>query len=536
MKIKWNYVLLILILLFAFYLRIYHVDYPVVGYHNWKETHYLTEARNFAEDGFFENGFFIPSWDYPRIHDDPSGAHSDTFPTISIIVGLIFNIFGISLFAARLVSILFSLGSIVFMFFLIKLLFKRNDLALLTSSILAILPLAVFFGRQVQLINSALFFCLGGLYFYFKWLKNYSWKYTILFSIFIALGVLTKYTFALFVLPMFMVFPFKKLKNKKLLKKHLFIIFIILLSLFWIVYSFNISGTIGEELSSTKLNLIFEKSFWNIMKSFAIENYSVAAIVLFFFGVLSFLSIYFKKHFKKKKNNYNFIFYYLIFSIIWFIYASFKLQGHNYHQYPLLPLISFMMAYFILFLSINLSKIFRNKKLKLFFILGILILLISPMGVSKNRMFDTQFIGLDVAGEYVNNNKLEGERIMHSSHQAYGILWHGNIKGTRGIPSDVEQIQYAEQNLNASWLFIYAWDLDVLASNNQRSKYIKNNYEIKQVGFNIANNKAVPLYFLLKRGGVYSEKELNFKLQNGEVLQKEYELSFGKKVLHYINL
>jgi len=63
--IKKNYpwIILSLLLIFGFYLRIYHSDYPVVGYHNWKETHYLTEARNYARDGFFQDGFLVPHWD-----------------------------------------------------------------------------------------------------------------------------------------------------------------------------------------------------------------------------------------------------------------------------------------------------------------------------------------------------------------------------------------------------------------------------------------------------------------------------------------
>ena len=53
-KVNLSLVLLIIITIFGFYLRYYHYDYPVVGYHNWKETHYLTEARNFAKEGFFK--------------------------------------------------------------------------------------------------------------------------------------------------------------------------------------------------------------------------------------------------------------------------------------------------------------------------------------------------------------------------------------------------------------------------------------------------------------------------------------------------
>ncbi|OYT40911.1 MAG: hypothetical protein B6U86_03365, partial [Candidatus Altiarchaeales archaeon ex4484_43] len=50
--------LLVFFVLLGLHLRSYHIDYPVVGYHNWKEVHYLTEARNFVRGGFFRYGFF----------------------------------------------------------------------------------------------------------------------------------------------------------------------------------------------------------------------------------------------------------------------------------------------------------------------------------------------------------------------------------------------------------------------------------------------------------------------------------------------
>ncbi|MBU0536654.1 MAG: hypothetical protein KJ922_02835, partial [Nanoarchaeota archaeon] len=111
-KGRWPIIILAFILLFGFYLRVYHLDYPVMGYHNWKETHYLTEARNFAREGFFSQGFFVPSFDYPPLDSDPSGAHSDTFPTISIFAALMFKIFGVHLWAARILGVMFNSASI----------------------------------------------------------------------------------------------------------------------------------------------------------------------------------------------------------------------------------------------------------------------------------------------------------------------------------------------------------------------------------------------------------------------------------------
>ena len=83
LKKNWAFIILIAIFLFGLHLRSYHLDYPVIGYHNWKETHYLTEARNFADEGFFKHGIFVPEYDYPKPARDPSGVHADTFPMIS---------------------------------------------------------------------------------------------------------------------------------------------------------------------------------------------------------------------------------------------------------------------------------------------------------------------------------------------------------------------------------------------------------------------------------------------------------------------
>ena len=117
---RYEYVFLLVFLILGFSMRYYHIDYPVIGYHNWKVGHYITEARNFAEEGFFKYGFFVPMRDSMEGIDEQSDcAHNDTFPTIAIIVGFFFKIFGQSLVVARTVNILFSLGAVVFFYLLI---------------------------------------------------------------------------------------------------------------------------------------------------------------------------------------------------------------------------------------------------------------------------------------------------------------------------------------------------------------------------------------------------------------------------------
>ena len=151
-------------------------------------------------------------------------------------------------------------------------------------------------------------------------------------------------------------------------------------------------------------------------------------------------------------------------------------------------------------------------------------------------MFDTQFVGLDVAGEYLINHKLPSERVMHSSHQAYGLLWHGDIMGTKGIPDSVEKMEYARSELNANWLFVYNWDLNILQETNPLGIYIRDNYELKQFGFKIENDTLIPIYFLMKYGGSFSEEKINSNLHNQEIQEKKYEFSNREEVLNYINL
>jgi 4-amino-4-deoxy-L-arabinose transferase-like glycosyltransferase len=532
-KINYKYIFLLLILILGFYLRAYHIDYPVVGYHNWKETHYLTEARNFANDGFFENGFLTPSWDYPTLDSDPSGVHTDSFPIISIVIGLMFNIFGSTLFGARLISILFSLASIIVVYFLTKELFKREDLAIVTSLILAINPLNIFFGRQVQLLSPSLFFCLLGVYFYTKWIKNPSWKNTFLFSIPLMIGILSKYSFILFVFPILFTYPFKKIKTKEYFDKTIFFAFIAVISYIWFKYSSSVSKSLSEQFEVVDFSVLFNSNFWNIMISFAKDNYTLLGVLFFSLGLVFWFFII---DFNKKSFSYKFISYYLFGSVLWFIFMSQKLQGHNYHQYPLLFLFVFFVSLFIISFSSILSNIFKLKNFKWIFVLIFVILLFNPSMSAKDRMFDTQFIGLDVAGEYIKENKLEGERVMHSSHQAYGLLWHADVKGTKGIPGTVEKMEFARTELNATWLFIYSWDLGILQDEDERAEYIRDNYEIKQLGFRVSDSKFVPVYFLMKYGGSFSEEKLNQIVNDIDILEKEYEFTGGNVVMNYINI
>ncbi len=538
-KKHWKLILLLLIFALGFWLRSYHLDYPVIGYHNWKETHYLTEARNFANEGFFSNGFFIPAFDYLPLEGDLSGAHSDSFPTLPIFLALLFNLFGESLLLARLVVALFNAGTIIFLYLLVKELFNREDLAFLTAFLYAINPLTVFFSHNVDLINPAIFFMVGGAYFFVKWKKLDLDRDLILASLFLVLSISTKYTFALIGFPMLLLFPWSRLKK---IKEHwkawsLSILFFALLFIWFIYSNFyypSLTGQVGAVNTQIfDFTTMFTSEFWGLMKLFFTDNFTLFGIAFVVLGAVALLVFY------RKTLGYQFMGLYLLGSILWLFFLAGKLEGHSYHQYPLAPLFVFLIAFAFLTIGSNLAHLLKqfisfsymDIVVKYLVVLGLVFLLLGPSVDAWNRQRDTQFFGLDVAGTYIRDHSLPDEKMFHSTHQSHGVLWHAGIKGY-SLPNSIEKLERGEE-LGAKWLFIYQWGFEIM-QNEVLWQRIKETYTVRQYAFLSINDQAQPIYLLLERGGSFSEEDINQKLQTVQPTVRNYELSSGTLPLYYV--
>ncbi|RLG10447.1 hypothetical protein DRN73_07755, partial [Candidatus Pacearchaeota archaeon] len=542
--------LLIAIVILGFYLRIYHIDYPVIGYHNWKETRYLTIARNFAREGFFRYGFFVPAHDYPGLHSDPSGAHPSPFPILSIINSFLFQIFGFKLWIARLPGIIANTLTILVMYLLLKKLFKREEMALVGAFLTSLNPLFVFFSHNVQPENIGVLLMLTSAYFYIKWRENNSNYDLVIATILLTFAGLTRYPFLVIFLPMILTFPMERLKKFKENWK-LFLLCIVIFLLFPIWFSYNefiLSKKLGRTAGVVKPGMInfgrmFESDFWPKIEPYLRDNYTMIGTYFAFFGLILLIFNFFKI-FKRKRKDKNFgdkflISYFIGFIVFLFIMAP-KMTGHSYHQYPIAPFVIMLMTYFIVKISDFAKKLKVEGRgihyINFIVILLFISLLFLPMRESAARQFDTQFYGLDVAGKYLKEHKQSGEQLIHSTHQAYGILWYADMKGTRGIPETVEDVKYAEEKRNASWLFIYYWDFPKVMKNNELWSYIRNNYELKQFAFIHTPDGNQPIYMLLKKGGTFDDSKLNTMLMGKPIMYKDYELTKGKVRLNYINV
>jgi hypothetical protein len=549
------HIILILILIMGLSLRYFHVSYPVIGYHNWKTAHYLTEARNFDREGFFKYGFFIPAHDTLEVIDEPaSGIHTDSFPTDGITVALFFKIFGESLALARIINIIYSLLAVLAFYFLIKELFEREDIALMCTFLAALSPLFVFFSHNVDLINPALFFMVLGSYFYVRWLKyqlkEHRFSYLYIAAFFIMFGTVTKYSFGIIAVPILFTFPY--LKVFKSWKRFIvpFIITGIILSAFpaWILYGewykINVYGKqyangIPPEqaeflgLSSfIDFGIIGNVEFWQIMRSYAADNYTLIGVAFAFLGLGLFLLLYFLKN--RQSLGYNFMLGYFLGTLIYLFIMGFKLSGHSYHQFPVAPLIIFMIAYFIVVLAANIAGFVKDKGINLIIKIGIIFLLVFILPLpatslfhrsmeSRDRMFDTQFPGIDIAGDYIREHAAPNDRFFHSSGQSFGILWHADRKGYKP-PRSAEYFKEAEDKYNVSWVFVYSWAIPAYFQNPEIYDYLQSHYHLVQFGFvSVSQQQVQPLFFLFKKGGSFNESELNTLLQNHQIMYKDYE-------------
>ncbi|MCM2325636.1 MAG: hypothetical protein NDI94_04180, partial [Candidatus Woesearchaeota archaeon] len=154
---------------------------------------------------------------------------------------------------------------------------------------------------------------------------------------------------------------------------------------------------------------------------------------------------------------------------------------------------------------------------------------------SRDRMFDTQFPGLDIAGYYIRDNSMPDERLFHSSHQSFGVLWHAERKGYKP-PNSVEEFKRAESDFNVTWIFAYQWGIATYLNNPEIFGYLKDNYRLVQFAYVPQGDKGQPVYFLFRKGGTFNETSLNELLSNKQTFKTTYSYTSGPYDLYTINI
>lgn len=330
--------LLLLILLLGLFVRLYKIDTPLADWHSWRQVDTAAVTRNFVKEGFNP---FLPK------HDDMTGVAENPlpnlgrfrfveFPIYNIVVYPIYLLFGIDETYHRLVSVLFSLGSIIFLYLITKK-YSGFTIAFFASLSFAILPFNVFFSRTTLPDVTFVFWALGMIYFVDRWINEDQKKWMLWGLIFSAVAFLIKPWAVFFALPLIYSFYKKEGKLFPIPKRYLiFIILALIPFIFWRLWILNHPE--GIPASNWLYNgdgIRLKPSFWwwIIQERLGGEILGASGAVLFFIGLLL----------KPKNGNFFLHIFALSLFLFFIIFATGNIR-HNYYQIAFVPVASIFLA------------------------------------------------------------------------------------------------------------------------------------------------------------------------------------------------
>jgi len=235
------------VIFWAFWVRLIELREPWTGHHDFNGAWVSLAARNFINYGFLETKLGVTTNSGPP-PDNGYSYYLHHPPLITWLVSISFMVYGISEGSARIVSVYFSIGTIVFIFLLSKNLFNIN-VALFAAFLQAFIPMDAFFGRLVNHEPLILFFAMALIYFFVEWLNGRKhWSYMPIITFW---GCLSGWAFYYLPFLIFLHYLFFKRKPKALLKLLPSPVICLLCFLGFLSYIYFLTGSInGGEFGS----------------------------------------------------------------------------------------------------------------------------------------------------------------------------------------------------------------------------------------------------------------------------------------------
>lgn len=204
MKFFVRYSVLWCIVLLALVLRLYRVDYPLLDWHSFRQVDTASVTRE-----YLKNGIDILRPEYHDLGDIQSGLHNIDgyrmveFPFVNALTAGLIKVIPILPLVptSRVISILFSLGTLVSLFFLTKQL-SGKKVAYLAALTFAVLPYIVYYSRAVLPESPLVFFSVLSLWTFFYGIKKDQYLWIIVSVVALSVAFLLK-PFAVFLLPVY---------------------------------------------------------------------------------------------------------------------------------------------------------------------------------------------------------------------------------------------------------------------------------------------------------------------------------------------
>lgn len=169
--------LLAVILIAGFAIRAYRISDPIGGYHAFNEGFYTKIAAADVQRGAFD--WLIA----PQDRNNP--------PLYSLVVTVLFTLFGESVALARLVSVVAGVATVYYTYLLGRALYTER-IALLAAAILTLTPGFALVNHNIQVDSLALFLVIAGTYHYVHAIPHDDRREALLGGVLMGLALATK--------------------------------------------------------------------------------------------------------------------------------------------------------------------------------------------------------------------------------------------------------------------------------------------------------------------------------------------------------
>lgn len=359
------------VLLLAFLIRLYHIDFPVSGWHSWRQADTASIARNFNENGF---NILYPQIDW---RGNTAGYVESEFQAYPFLVSILYAVFGENNMWGRLLSVIFSIFTIYGLFLLVRKIINEN-IALWSAFIYAVIPLNIYYARAFMPESMMLMCIVYGIYFFVKWSDESKIKFLLYSALFISLSILLKIPTLYIGLPiLFLAFPKYSLRLFTNLTLWFYAVLIIIPAAIWYWHAHNLYLQTGlsfgiwgfGEDKWGNFELLISPDFYNTVffKSIAERHLTWAGFLPFAAGLFV----------KREHRNEKLFDYWLISVLIYFFIAAGGNKSHEYYQLPfILPASVFAAKAFAKYLPLNnIHLSFTANKLRYTFFTLCLILI-----------------------------------------------------------------------------------------------------------------------------------------------------------------
>jgi len=363
---KLEFLLVGLILLFAFSARLYRINNPIADWHSWRQADTAAVARNFVKDHF--NPLYPQSDSFLALNEyglqNPNRYFINEFPLYNSIVALLYMQFGINTQIARLVSIFFATVGTLFLYLIAKKLFNFK-VAIISTLFYALNPYNIYYGRVIMPDPAFISFSIASIYFCLKWVDTKKLSQAILLTIFFALAMLVK-PYAIFLAIPIFYWLFVNWGKKLLQSPQTYIVLIgsfVPLVLWRLHVHFHPEGTFATSWLFNGNNIRFSGAFfrWLIFERLNKLIFAAGGFVLLFFGLS-------KSH---QSKNGLFIFIWFLSVILYMTVFAMGNVTHDYYQLPVMPVGSILVGLGF-FTLVNFAKSYYGKVINFFLAVGLI--------------------------------------------------------------------------------------------------------------------------------------------------------------------